>query len=965
MPASTPSKNRISARAVLAEIEIIEPKLKRHRQEFAPTFSASISGVFPAIFSQLGIKSPPSPQISQSLAAQTVSLSLENIGKVQSTPQLQQLVADAAAQSIINQKEIARGKAAAQIYEKIQEPIAQVVTENQKGLQEEAVLANIAQIAKKPDQKTTAIIRDDVESAVESEDPLMSPQELDQLISSVETHLEKSRENLNTQLANITLENLPSLEEFQEIKQKAHDETITQLQDQPQTGVNLKQLTSDISAELGIKPLDPDQADRFGLGFAQPTINTFRTDGLEGRSMAIKLATNEKAQEEAVLSILLHDKEKVEDAQHHEGHSQFFYERLNNFSSKNPQKAERYLNHFQKLKGGLNQASRTSWRTVYTYSNHYPGIFVPQSVLNQQVLVSANVGALSRQYGNFSVGNVVSGARGLGSGLKSAIGFGQGAKGAVMAGKLALGASNPAGWAMLAAQLLPFLKKHATKIIAGAIGLGILLLLMLLKLLTKLAAIAAGAATGAAIGAVLGFGLPGAIIGAIVGAGIGWIVSNWAVPVSNFVGGVFSGLGSAASTVGLAINSLGSAALSGVGSFFSGSLGFLGGASNIVLSVGSISVPAAVIFLPVAIGTGAVALLTTLIGIFTGTAFLATDLPTGPIVAGQNQYFSLTKIVTGSSHLENSALPTNITFQINLTAKVNLSNIQISDEVKVQAKNGNPSVTTDSNNKPLSPPCADKSPQSLSANQTWTCDLSITAQQNFADSFTINTVTVKAAPEGQKEITDFATATATIGNPPTICAIIDFQGPWTSDEKNNVLQACQAFDLSPKAVSLLQSAGKITIIRQSNGFYGNNVCGAVNGANVIGVACSLNTVPFAKYVINHEMGHIVGNFNGSTYQAFLNSGIFNQEGLIPTYPQNVSANPIVGPNESFAEMITEYMNSKTYSHPPRNWSPTFPPAKNYPGGPWNNPGSGYTTFQQDRPQHYNFTKNNIFGGTIY
>lgn len=82
---------------------------------------------------------------------------------------------------------------------------------------------------------------------------------------------------------------------------------------------------------------------------------------------------------------------------------------------------------------------------------------------------------------------------------------------------------------------------------------------------------------------------------------------------------------------------------------------------------------------------------------------------------------------------------------------------------------------------------------------------------------------------------------------------------------------------------------------------------------------------------------------------------------MPTYPYSPSAITWCGGNpacESFAEMITEYVSSKEYAHLPRDWS-------NYPGGIWVNPGNGYTTFQNDRPLHYNFAKNNIFGGVEY
>ncbi|MBI2598875.1 M23 family metallopeptidase [Candidatus Curtissbacteria bacterium] len=762
MPASAPPQNKPGALAVLAEIDLIEPELKRHRQEFTPAFSASISGMFPAIFSQLGIKSPPSPQISQSLVTKTVSQSLENIGKVQSAPQLQQLVADAATQSIIDQKEIAKGKTAEQIYEKAQTPASQVVQANQKGLEEEAVLAGIAQIAslEKPDQETRTLIADEIQSQVESQDPLMPPDERDKLFASITSYLEKSRENLNIELTKFAEESLPSLEEFQEIKNKAHDQTISQLGDAKIGNIDLKELTLDIGAEQGTKPLNPGQADRFGFGSAEPTINTFRTRGLAGRRMGIVLATNKSAQEKAILALATHDIQKMAEVSRDPRLMEFgFFKKAKDFSSKKSKEVAKYVNHFQEFPGGLNRASQTTWRSIFTYLNRYPGIFVPQSILNNRVLVYGSIGALSHGSGSFSLGNVVSGARGLTSGLKSAIGFGQSAKGALAAGKLALGASNPAGWALLAAQLLPFLKKHAAKIIAGTIGLGIALWLLLAKLLAKLAAVAAGAATGAVIGFVVG-GPAGAVIGAFIGAGAGYFIVPITKSISGFVGGASGGIGSLTSAFSSFLAAASSAVWNTIASFGSGLIGGLGaGAGFLMNAIGSLSVPGGAVLASVIIAPTAVFVTTVALGIFTGAAFMSTEADLSATRAGDNEFYAITKSPSSTS-FPNPPPDQTVLFTITVTSKkLRLTDVQVKDEAKVQGKSNSFSRSLQVNN------CQGL----IEGGATCTQQTALSIDSSFADSVISNTVTVTATPEGQAAKTDSVTVVVIVGNPPAEC----------------------------------------------------------------------------------------------------------------------------------------------------------------------------------------------------
>jgi len=201
---------------------------------------------------------------------------------------------------------------------------------------------------------------------------------------------------------------------------------------------------------------------------------------------------------------------------------------------------------------------------------------------------------------------------------------------------------------------------------------------------------------------------------------------------------------------------------------------------------------------------------------------------------------------------------------------------------------------------------------------------------------------------------DSAQATIIIGSPPTTnCAFFILQGSWSSTETSNISQICSALNKAPNAITLLQKAGIITLERVPNGSLGQNTCGTVNGANLVKVGCDVSKLSLAEYVIIHELGHVLGNYNTSVYQNFLNSGAYQTEGLMPTYVSQVDS-----PDESFAESFSDYVVSKTYNFLSRSWS-------SYPGGAWVSPGPGWTTFPKDRPQHYNFFKNNIFNGVEF
>ncbi|MEX2028280.1 MAG: M23 family metallopeptidase, partial [Candidatus Curtissbacteria bacterium] len=788
-PANITPKTRISGNAILAEIENVGPKLKQHRQQFTPRFSSSLASIMPSIFSQLGVQ-PISPQATQTIVAQAVRQSLENVGRVQSTPQLRQVVADALTQGVISQEEIAKGGNAEQIYEKVQEPANQIVTQNQKALEEEAVLSGIAQIAslEKPDQQTNSIVAQEIQSTVDSVDPLMPPDQQGQLFESVSSYLAKNRDSLNNQLTSYSEDNLPSLEQFQEIKEKAHDQAVSQLPES-KSSVDIKDLAATIGTELGTKPLDEEQADKFGLGFAQPTRNTFSADGLEGKIMALTLASNEKAQEEAVSALISHDKEKAHEAEKlHDPQHFHFIQKAKKYTADKPKKTQQYLTHFQKLTGGTTKASQTVWRTTRAYTNYYPGIFVPQNIVNSRIISLAAMSSLARSYGSFSIGSTVSSARGLSSGLKNAIGVG---KDAVQAAKLALGASNPAGWAMLAAKFAPQIKTLVKNIAKGAAAFyGLMLYMFGLKVLGALAGLAFGAITGLPL---LFIPIAGPFLYA------GWIAGNvirgWINPTAEihlathpfsvfsgpigFIQGLWSGLGSTISGAGSALVGATATVWGGITGTAGGLVGALGaGTSTLFGALGSLSVPASAMVIPI-VAIPAVGIWTFFLGSFiTAPAFFSTE-DSAPLTPSENEFFSVTK-TSEQRHLENPPPDKVVKFTITIKAKAKkISGIEIADSLKVFKE----SSSFAPENVTLPPnPC----PAEIEANASCQFSFNVTVDSKYVDSIITNSVTVKATPEAETQKTSTASTSVTVGNPPTndpngwpTCGKIS-QGPWSN-----------------------------------------------------------------------------------------------------------------------------------------------------------------------------------------
>lgn len=471
----------------------------------------------------------------------------------------------------------------------------------------------------------------------------------------------------------------------------------------------------------------------------------------------------------------------------------------------------------------------------------------------------------------------------------------------------------------------------------------------------------------------------GAVGGALAGAALGYVVDKYVFQTatnlaSNSVQGIkglFQGSGghgeyaSSGTGIGHGINAGLSAAgnlITGVGSWAWN--GIVGGAGN-AISVGSslfsnglsllsgTSASASTAGLTqVAVGgaIGTVATATIVAGIVTNAAFFS---PTGEIKEdfpdqGQNEFFAIEKT---ASPTQLATSGSDVTFTITVSAKNQaINSIGFIDNFRFQ-KDGVATALTANLGQCTTPIAAGTS-----------CTLSFTFNTFLvpADSLLINSVVASATMADGSTQSDSASVTVNIGVPSVFCGnitLVNGSATWSDADRTNVTAACSELARAPQMVGFLRNAGTITVIRNTGG------CSAsVNGANQITInGCDFSNVNVVKYVLIHELGHVVANYNGPVYQSYLNSGAYKTDGLVPTYPFSPSQITWGTPaSEGFAEMIADYVVSKYYNYPARGWS-------NYPGGPWNYtpPKNGFSTFQNNMPTHFNFAKDNLFGGLTY
>ena len=150
-PASRPAptkatRGKVGALGVLAELESIEPILRKHQQEVAPKLSQSLQSKIEAILPKVtkGLDRNQIATIAQEIATETARESLENVAKIQDLSQINQVLADSLTQSIIAHPQITEVKTSeGKLYEQVFNQTQDIAQANQPDLEKAAVLGEI------------------------------------------------------------------------------------------------------------------------------------------------------------------------------------------------------------------------------------------------------------------------------------------------------------------------------------------------------------------------------------------------------------------------------------------------------------------------------------------------------------------------------------------------------------------------------------------------------------------------------------------------------------------------------------------------------------------------------------------------------------------------------------------------------------------------------------------------------
>ena len=216
-----------------------------------------------------------------------------------------------------------------------------------------------------------------------------------------------------------------------------------------------------------------------------------------------------------------------------------------------------------------------------------------------------------------------------------------------------------------------------------------------------------------------------------------------------------------------------STAWGGITGAFSGAFGALSAGTGFLVSgLGGLSIPTFVIAVPVFGGIGVITVGGIIVGITTAATFFNNEGTPGQIPTGDNEFFTIIKTANPVNLQNNNAdRGAEITFTINLKAKVDLSSISLTDEINVNGKYDQFKIDKDINDNPVSPPCQNSPnppPIELEKGKSWNCQFKINIKNgahNFKDSIVTNLASVKATPEGSSQKADSASAFITIGNP--------------------------------------------------------------------------------------------------------------------------------------------------------------------------------------------------------
>ena len=404
---SRPTRGQVTASGVFAEINAA---LASHQQTFAPKLIPSLAERVKNILPSTGVKIQD-PQvlerISAEIAAETVNEAFENLGKIQESTQIPQVLADSLTRSITTHPDINPTLTDAideeKIAKKAQREIAPIVKEHQADLEKAAVLKNLDNLSQLPTAaRTHEIASEEVQNYVYEHDLPDPANTKEGLVGKVgtfsATYLDNLKANINPQVS--------TLSQLAEVKTRTYDQSLAQFKTTappPAGGLSIDPLIQNFSHLVGFKPITVEHVNKLGVGNAAPKITSFASGSanLANFSLGLAVAANPKGQQQAFSAVLASDPVRLNQSlsKKEEALGKFksqkslsYRERkeyrdltktvrilksAKDFSQKQPQKFASYVSKFIRapMRARLDWTNN-SWQTVDAVANNYPGVYV-------------------------------------------------------------------------------------------------------------------------------------------------------------------------------------------------------------------------------------------------------------------------------------------------------------------------------------------------------------------------------------------------------------------------------------------------------------------------------------------------------------------------------------------------------------------------------------------------------------
>jgi murein DD-endopeptidase MepM/ murein hydrolase activator NlpD len=418
------TRGHVSAQGVLAELETIEPALRKHQQEAAQkltqTLTEKVKTVLPT-FTRTRFDDATLTKIATEIATESAPEILENLPKIQDPTQIPQLtsdIADVLAQNIAAHSDL-EGKLKTgdeETFNKLtkNKQIQEVAPALKPELEKVAVLAQINHITnlENPNQQIRSVINIAVDHTVELHDPLASPKARQAHQSSADRFLKNYVEDFKNRIApQLSGGNIPNFTALQHSKSASFDQAIASEKKATPKGRIDPTAPTAFPARIGfILGLDPGQS---AITDVTAALQIGRLDRF---ALKAGLVSNPTSFYQSALS---HDQEQLKRT-HKEITEQV--ERLKNKRVLSYSERKEYLNalRFQRVLGeaisfrsqkpklaqnwmalvrGDLAVPQYATYTQMAFSGQLPGVFAPASLAGNQVLARNTLSLLSPKFG--------------------------------------------------------------------------------------------------------------------------------------------------------------------------------------------------------------------------------------------------------------------------------------------------------------------------------------------------------------------------------------------------------------------------------------------------------------------------------------------------------------------------------------------------------------------------------------